>query len=335
MAASGKGSGKRDFSERRAKLEKHIERLPDYAQRAQERLQKYLPPNEAGRSGTAPGGSGTADSASRSDEGGAERQRPRLSMPPVPVNVPVVEEARSKWAEWNAPQAKLERRKRRAARAISFWIVVCLILATVAGLSFAGFMSAAADASTITAGAIGASVLSVIAAYFGINSALRLRTLKRTELPVAAAPQRLPASGSAARAPMERLRESEATLAELLRQLSTSTTGAPGAVPEMSVEDARRTADEAAKALHGIADRIEAIERARRAAPDHERSALDSAVATLQEQLDDGLDGYGSLVAAAGRAVAASSGAVQPAKDALTDATDHLAGLAIALRELS
>jgi hypothetical protein len=40
------GSGKRDFSEFNAKLEKHIERLPDYAQRAQEKLQRYFPPAE-------------------------------------------------------------------------------------------------------------------------------------------------------------------------------------------------------------------------------------------------------------------------------------------------
>ena len=55
--------------------------------------------------------------------------------------------------------------------------------------------------------------------------------------------------------------------------------------------------------------------------------------ARLREQLDEGLNGYRSLVAAAGRVVAASSSAGP--KQELTDATDHLAGLAVALRELS
>lgn len=88
-------------------------------------------------------------------------------------------------------------------------------------------------------------------------------------------------------------------------------------------------------ALRGIAARVQAVERARKAAPHSERGALDSAVHTLREQLDDGLAGYGSLIAAAGQAVAASGNGLQQSKEALTDATDRLAGLAIALRELS
>ncbi|HEX6356887.1 hypothetical protein [Actinophytocola sp.] len=47
----------------------------------------------------------------------------------------------------------------------------------------------------------------------------------------------------------------------------------------------------------------------------------------------DGLIGCCGLVAAAGRVVAASSSAGP--KQELADATDHLAGLAMALRELS
>ncbi|MGH3951385.1 MAG: phage shock envelope stress response protein PspM, partial [Pseudonocardiaceae bacterium] len=41
------------------------------------------------------------------------------------------------------------------------------------------------------------------------------------------------------------------------------------------------------------------------------------------------------LVAAAGRAVAAAGSGVDSSRQALTDANDRLAGLAIALRELS
>jgi hypothetical protein len=62
---------------------------------------------------------------------------------------------------------------------------------------------------------------------------------------------------------------------------------------------------------------------------------LDSAIAGLREQLEDGVEEYGALVAAAGRTVAATDSGMPEAKDALTDATDRLAGLASALRELS
>ena len=64
-----------------------------------------------------------------------------------------------------------------------------------------------------------------------------------------------------------------------------------------------------------------------------ERGPLIDGVRRLREQLDEGLNGYRSLVAAAGRVVAASSSAGP--KQELADATDHLAGLAVALRELS
>ena len=50
-------------------------------------------------------------------------------------------------------------------------------------------------------------------------------------------------------------------------------------------------------------------------------------VRRLREELDEGLDGYRHLVAAA-------SSSAGP-KQELTEATDHLAGLAVALRELS
>jgi hypothetical protein len=56
-------------------------------------------------------------------------------------------------------------------------------------------------------------------------------------------------------------------------------------------------------------------------------------VRRLRGQLDEGVDGYCVLVAAAGRALAAST--AMDHRHALNDATDHLAGLASALRDLS
>lgn len=134
---------------------------------------------------------------------------------------------------------------------------------------------------------------------------------------------------------MEKLADSERTLTDLLDQLAAPQHGAPSGAAGFDVDDARATAMDASAALRGLAARLESIERARDAAPARERGGLESAMTALREQLDEGLEGYGTLVAAAGRAVAASSDGASPAKDALTDATDRLAGLAIALRELS
>jgi hypothetical protein len=321
------GTGKRDFgSEFNAKLEKHIERLPDYAQRAQEKLQKYLPPQ----------GEGTRPSSSG-------RQAPRpAARPPMrapirmpggisPAVIPAVAEVRTKWAAWNEPAAKLERRKRRASRALTLWIVLVLLCGLYGYLAFTGMLgTTSGDISRIIYPSAGVIVFGAL----GVRSGARLVQLKRVKLPAGSAPPPpLPAAGSVAREPMERLAECEASLAELLAQLSAPAAVGTTAIPAVSVEDARATATEAAVSLRGLAARIVAIERARNASPASERGALDAAIRTLREQLDDGLEGYGGLVAAAGHAVGASGGSIS--KQALTDATDHLAGLAMALRELS
>ncbi|QWF77044.1 phage shock envelope stress response protein PspM [Amycolatopsis sp. CA-230715] len=331
------GSGKRDFSEFNAKLEKHIERLPDYAQRAQEKLQRYFPPEgqEGGRS---------ASRSSGTDQPRPPRQaRSRPAMPPMPsmpsmssmrVNLPpAVEEARSKWAQWKDPAAKLARQKRRASRALTLWIVLTILAALWAFGAAAGMLGNAGGLEA----AFGGIAVAVVSGALIVRSGIRIAQLRKVRIPeiTQKGPPPLPPQSSAARAPMERLAESEASLAELLRQLETPAAAETTSVPLVSVEDARATAKEAANALRGLAGRLQAVERARDASPPGEHGALDSAIGTLTEQLTDGLDGYGSLVAAAGKAVAASAGGMQASKEALTDATDHLAGLAIALRELS
>ncbi|MEU6644839.1 hypothetical protein ABZ863_20085 [Saccharomonospora sp. NPDC046836] len=306
--------GKRDFSEFNAKLEKHLERLPDYAQRAQEKLQKFMPP------------------PSQSAEQDRQAGDGRVPRPPVrPIDLTAVTDMRDKFVRWNEPAAKLERRKRRTSRAVTLWTILTLLSVLWAVGGFYGITSSQEG----FVGAFSGLTAVVIFGVLGVRSGLRLRQLNRTEVPARTEPPRLPPTSSVARKPMERLAESEATLAELLGQLGTPTPGAAASVPAVSVEDAKATAAEAAAALRALATRIQSIERARAAAPASERAALGSAIKNLRAQLDDGLNGYGSLVAAAGRAVAESSGGVQPAKEALTDATDRLAGLALALRELS
>lgn len=293
-----------------AKLDKYVERLPEYAQRAQDRLQRYLPPEEGGRS------------ASRTNP----LRRPAPPRAQSITDVPMVAEVKARWLRWNEPAAKLERRKRRTSRALTLWILLTLLCGLAAAAMGFGLIGAGGASQ-----AAGGAVFAIVFATLGIRSGLRLRELKRTPVPVSTAPPKLPRPGSAARAPMERLAECEESLAELLRQLSQPSSLV---LPE-SVEEARATAADAASALRGLASRIEAIERARNSSPPGERKALDAAIRTLLDQLDDGLDDFGTLVAAAGRAVAASGPGMQQSKDALADATDRLAGLAIALRELS
>ncbi|MEU9692395.1 phage shock envelope stress response protein PspM [Amycolatopsis japonica] len=326
------GQGRRkDFGEFTAKLEKHIEKLPDYAQRAQEKLQRYIPPSEQG--------------SSRPAQPAPPRPRPQMpQMPAMPKisqqltsmaagQIPVVADAKAKWARWNEPAAKLERRKRRASRALTFWILLTFLCGLFAVVAGTGLLK---DGQADVLQAIAGGAFAVIFGTFGVKSGLRLRTLNRTVLPAApATPPPLPPARSVAREPMERLAESEASLAELLRQLSQPTSLGTMPVSEIAVADARTTAAEAAQALRGLAGRIQAIERGRDAAPERERGALDAAIKQLRDQLDDGLDGYGGLVAAAGHTVAASSDGLTSSKESLSDATDKLAGLAMALRELS
>ncbi|WP_037304311.1 phage shock envelope stress response protein PspM [Amycolatopsis orientalis] len=328
------GQGRRkDFGEFTAKLEKHIEKLPDYAQRAQEKLQRYIPPSEQG--------------SQPATQAPPKPSRPRPQMPPMPAmpkisqqltsmaagQIPVVADAKAKWARWNEPAAKLERRKRRTSRALTFWILLTILCGLFAVVAGTGLLKAG-QADVLQAIAGGA--FTIVFGTFGVRSGLRLRTLNRTVLPAApAAPPPLPPARSVAREPMERLVESEASLAELLRQLSQPTSLGTMPVSEIAVADARTTAAEAAQALRGLAGRIQAIERGRDAAPERERGALDAAIKQLREQLDDGLDGYGGLVAAAGHTVAASSDGMTSSKESLSDATDKLAGLAMAMRELS
>ncbi|GHG29232.1 MULTISPECIES: phage shock envelope stress response protein PspM [Amycolatopsis] len=325
----GQQGRRRDFGELSAKLEKHIEKLPDYAVRAQEKLQKvqkYFPP---------------------ADQAGGKHARPNpLQRPPVrrpdmtaslssmAGQVPAFAEARARWDRWNHPAAKLERRKRRTSKALTLWIILTILCGIVTVAAALGWISPTHAAMMPQAITAFAGV--VIFGTFSVRSGMKLRELKRTPIPAApAGPPPLPPARSAAREPMERLAECEASLTELLRQLSVpSSLGAPP-VSEVSVADARQTATEAAAALRGLAARIQAIERGRDSAPAREQAALDAAVRKLREQLDDGLEGYRGLVAAAGHTVAAAGDGLVTSKQALTDATDRLAGLAMALRELS
>jgi hypothetical protein len=139
-------------------------------------------------------------------------------------------------------------------------------------------------------------------------------------------PRTLPRRNSTARSPMIRLGAAEATLADLLDRLDDSP------VPAGWVERARHAAAATARELRSVAAKIEAVERAMVHAPQLERPTLRFGLDRLRGQLAEGLDGYGRLIAAAGRALAATAASASVSD--LTDATDHLAGLARALQEL-
>lgn len=232
------------------------------------------------------------------------------------------EQFRERLQWWRDPRAKALRRRRRAVRATKVWTGTGL----TAGAG-ATVVEITAVAPTVAGPSlIGAAAVTGIAAVVSGFRAWRLHREPLPEAPRKPAP--LPASGSLAREPMRELSDAEDALRQLLAEL------AKGAlVPPDSVEHARRTGAEAAAALRAVADQLQAVERARDHAPAADRGHLTAGVRALRAQLDDGLDGYRGLVSAAGQALAAAMRA-EPRHD-LVDATDHLAALAAALRELA
>jgi hypothetical protein len=228
---------------------------------------------------------------------------------------------------------RLERRRAWASRWLAVWTVITMICAVV--------LVAALTGASNDGGAITSAIIGLLAGTFAVRSGLRMRRLGRERDALGTAPATpialgssalpsavLPPKSSMARQPMERLAEGERTLADLLAQIARG-----GSVPSESVEDTRRTGADAALILRRVAAQLHAVERARDHAPPMERGPLAEAVRRLRTQLDEGVDGYGSLVAAAGRVLAASS--LGATNQDLTDATEHLAGLALALSDLS
>lgn len=229
---------------------------------------------------------------------------------------------------------KLERKRLWASRWALAWAIVCLFLVVYVALAFTGMVGEGPDAAMIASGVAGVAATGALS----IRSTRRMMLLKRARerfeeehrpAMVAATRPAMPPKSSAAYEPMQRLSEAEDALTQLVQQLS----GPAASVPPESVAEAERTGAEAALALRAVAAQLAAVELARDHAPPMERGALIEGVARLREQLEEGLNGYRGLVAAAGRVVAASSSAGP--KQELADATDHLAGLAVALRELS
>lgn len=245
---------------------------------------------------------------------------------------PVATNLRRKIAQWRDPRERLLRQRRRTRRASIGSAGATGVFGGAAVVTQLESVQVASDA-VADAGTVGFGGLAVVTAITAIGSARRLRRLNRTPLPAPRPePVELPSTSSAAYEPMRRLAAAEESLYQALEQLKVAQTGS-APVPDSSVADARATATEAGGALRKVAARLQAVEATSDHASVEERRAIDEDIKTLSGELTEGVEGYDRLVVAAGRAVAASSQSAQ--HHAIEDATDRLAGLASAMRELS
>jgi len=242
---------------------------------------------------------------------------------------PVVDTVRRKLAAWRDPRARLLRQRRRAGRFGAGGAVGTGVFGGGSYLAWSEAFAPGADALGLEVVGVGLGGLTAAFAAGTVSALIHYRRLRRTPLPdPAPEPVELPPSGSRAREPMRQLRDAEQSLHTVLGQLR-----AGRGVPDEAVASSRATADETARALREVAERMRAVEGALPHVAAADRAALESEVDGMAAHLDEGVEGYRGLVAAAGRAVAAS--ALPEKRELVQDATDHLAGIAQALRELS
>lgn len=242
---------------------------------------------------------------------------------------PVLTGVRRKIAEWRDPRARLLRQRRRAGRTSAGGAVGTGVLGGGTYLTWSQAMDPGFGQAMMDVAGVGLGGLTVAVAAGTISAAARYRRLRRTPLPdPAPIAVELPLSSSRAHAPMRRLRDAEQSLHIVLRELR-----AGNGVPDDSVAASRATANETASALRQVAERLQAVEGTLPHVSASDRELLRAEVNGMAEHLDEGVEGYRGLVAAAGRAVAAS--ALPEKRELVQDATDHLAGIASGLRELS
>ncbi|WP_092977631.1 phage shock envelope stress response protein PspM [Actinopolyspora lacussalsi] len=246
---------------------------------------------------------------------------------------PVLTGVRRRIAAWRDPRARLIRRRNRAKRTAVGSGMTTGVFGGGAYLAYApetiGLPADSAGDVLLDLASLGLGGMALAAGVGTVGAIRRYRRLNRTPLPEPPPePISLPTRESAAHEPMRRLRDAEQSLYISLSRLSENV-----GQSDEPVAEARGTAAEVATTLRSVADRLVAVEATVEHAPEGERAQLRADVRRMRAELDDGVERYGALVAAAGRAVAASGG--EQHGHQLRDATDRLAGLASALRELS
>lgn len=241
-----------------------------------------------------------------------------------------LQKVRNKLALRRDPRTRLLRRRRRAKNVT---VTAGAGTGVFGGLTFAAWAPhlagplPAVPELLLDITTVGFGSLTALAGVCAVGAGLRYRRLRQTPLPEAApAPVELPPHDSQAREPMQRLRDAEQSLHRALQQLTEL------GVDDGLVADVRHTSRDVAAAMRRVAERLCVVESGLPHAPETERSGLRDEIRRLRSELDEGVAGYGRLIAAAMRAVAAS-GDTEHTRGR-QDATDRLAGLAAALREL-
>lgn len=236
-----------------------------------------------------------------------------------------VESAVDAVGRWNDPRQKQIRRIRRARRRGS-WLGGA---SGVSAASTAGLALASAPEWAMFATGGGAAVLAIPA----VAALGRYRRLKGEPLP-AARPVKtvLPPRTSAAYEPMNRLAGAQLSMYELSGILMRSES-----IDHAELSETTEVAAAAARALTDMANDIVAMERA---ASGSARAAghLSATISTAAAELDNGVDQYEELVAAAARLTgpgALPTSTVAGRRAELISATDRLEGWASALAELA
>ncbi|NYH78009.1 hypothetical protein FHR84_001331 [Actinopolyspora biskrensis] len=247
---------------------------------------------------------------------------------------PVLTNIKQKVAAWRDPRARLIRRRKRAKRLAVGSGTTTGVFGGGAYLAYApetlGLPGEPAGETLFDLASLGLGGIALAAGVGTVGAVRRYRRLKRTPLPESPPePSRLPSRTSAAYEPMRQLADAERSLYDSLNRLDAGF--GQGGDP---VSGARSTGADVAAALRSVADRLEAVEDTVEHAPGEQRRELEEEIRRMRSELDDGVERYGALVAAAGRAIAAG-GNSDRRDHRMQDATDRLAGLAEGLRELS
>ena len=223
------------------------------------------------------------------------------------------------------PRARLIRKRRWALRLGIFSAVTCVFWMLVTAL-LASWSTPAWVLIFPVAIAAGAAVPTTL-------WLLRYRWLRKEPLPAPrpGVVRRLPAPGSAARAPMTTLAAAERGMFSLLGVIERA-----GLLPTDEIREVTRAANSVAATMSATATDIVSMEKAVRASPSS-RPSLAPTINAFAAQLDHGVRQYNDMVNAAAQLVSTSSSpmARQQYRNELAGATDRLLGWAQAFDELN